>query len=327
MLDKALEDENSFYCREDTREWDVARSFCGLTYAPLEAIPLIKGSSPNAVLKRLQCNDITFSRFCFGVPTRVENFDPKAGNIIVVNTLRGNVRHPLTDQSYSDTRTGESYVVDSSRTDYWNIASGDDLQLNITIPHSLMEVISERWYGFIPDDDFWKKRIVFGGAGSAWLSLLDYTIQSVSASSKHDEVILKKANELLCIDLLHNWANGAGLGLESGARSAAPRYVRDAEKLMILQVKQNPTILDIAAQLGISARSLSSGFREFRGITPHSFMQARRLETLHKALIEAPPGETVSSIAKSLGYINMSAMATAYRKRFGLNPLQTLRRR
>ncbi|MBB2167278.1 AraC family transcriptional regulator [Gluconacetobacter aggeris] len=327
MFDNALEDKESLYRVEETREWEVARSFCGLTYAPLEAIPLIKGSKPNAVLKRLQCNDITFSRFCFGTPTRVEDFDPKAGNIIVVNTLRGNVRHPLTGQTHADTKAGESYVVDSSRTDYWNIASGDDLQLNLTIPHSLMEAISERWYGFIPGDDFWKRRIVFGGKSSAWLSLLNYTIQSVSTLSEPDELIARKANELLCIDLLHNWAKGAGLCLESGARSAAPHYVRDAEKLMTLQAKQNPTILDIAAQLSISARSLSAGFREFRGITPHSYMQAKRLEALHEALVEAAPGETVSSIARSFGYVNMSAMAVAYRKRFGRNPLHTLRRR
>lgn len=69
-----------------------------------------------------------------------------------------------------------------------------------------------------------------------------------------------------------------------------------------------PFVADIAAQLGISARSLSEGFRRFRGVTPHDYLTARRLDGLRKALEEAPPGQTVSSIAGARGYVNLTAM-------------------
>lgn len=93
------------------------------------------------------------------------------------------------------------------------------------------------------------------------------------------------------------------------------------------RAQEAPSIADIAALLGISARSLSGGFRRFRGITPHDYLTARRLDGLRKALEEAPAGETVSSVASMWGYVNLTAMAASYRQRFGESPYQTLRNR
>ena len=137
----------------------------------------------------------------------------------------------------------------------------------------------------------------------------------------------RRIEETLCLELLGSWAEQSGLNLETGARGAAPRYVREAERLMAEQVHEAPTVTDIATQLGISTRSLSEGFRRFRGITPHDYLTARRLDGLRKALQEAPPGETVSTIAAALGYVNLTAMTVSYRRRFGESPHQTLRSR
>jgi hypothetical protein len=137
-----------------SRDWADVNAFCNRVYMPLVTRPLVEGSDPNATLRTLSVGRIVLSRFCFGVPTKADEFDPSSGNIIVVNTIRGSVRHPLTDSASVDTRPGDSYVVDCSRTDYWNIADGNDLQFNLTIPHKLMEETAQRWYGFVPEDDF-----------------------------------------------------------------------------------------------------------------------------------------------------------------------------
>ncbi|MGI3165944.1 AraC family transcriptional regulator [Pseudooceanicola sp. 200-1SW] len=314
--------------RTFSADWRDVDSFCCETYMRMQIRPVDPRSRPDAILRRVQIGQITFSRFRFGVPTRTEEFDPASGNIIVVNTLRGRVRHPLGGDSQVETRPGESYVVDCSRTDYWNEADGQDLQFNLTIPHRLMEAAAERWYGFVPDDRLWTRRLVFGGAQSAWLALLDYATRSLDA--RHDAVssprIAAQIEETLTIELLQSWARGAGLDLETGARGAAPRYVREAERLMQEQAAQAPTITEIAAQLGISTRSLSSGFREFRGITPHSYLTALRLDALRAALEGAAPGQSVTAIAGAQGYINLGAMTRAYRARFGETPGQTLHR-
>ncbi len=313
----------------DSREWSAVNAFCNRTYMPLSTRPLTRGMDPNATMRMLKIGRITFSRFCFGTPTRADDFDPTSGNIIVVNTLRGTVRHPLLGNDAFDSRPGDSYVVDCSRTDYWNIADGHDLQLNLTIPHKLMEETAARWYGFVPGDDLWKKRLVFGVGHSAWLSLLDYATRSLDA--RHDAVpnplIERRIEETICLELLRNWADSAGMHLESGARSAAPYYVREAERLMTEHAAEALSILEIAERIGVSARSLSEGFKRFRGQTPHAYHTRQRLRSLRDALLCAEPGETVTSIARARGFINLGVLAAAYRKQFGESPAETLRNR
>ena len=313
----------------DSREWSAVNAFCNRTYMPLSTRPLTRGMDPDATMRMLKIGRITFSRFCFGTPTRADDFDPTSGNIIVVNTLRGTVRHPLSGNDAFDSRPGDSYVVDCSRTDYWNIADGNDLQLNLTIPHRIMEETAARWYGFVPGDDLWKKRLIFGVGHSAWLSLLEYATRSLSA--RHDAVsdplIERRIEETICLELLRSWSNNAGLNLETGARSAAPYYVREAERLMSEQAREAPTILDIAQMVGVTARSLSEGFRRFRGMTPHEFQSRQRLACLRQALLAAPPQETVTSIARAHGFVNLGALAASYRKHYGESPADTLRNR
>jgi AraC-like DNA-binding protein len=313
----------------NSREWSAVNDFCHRTYMPLSTHPLTRGMDPDATMRMLKIGRITFSRFCFGTPTRADDFDPSSGNIIVVNTLRGSVRHPLTEANSFDTRPGDSYVVDCSRTDYWNIADGHDLQLNLTIPHSLMEETAARWYGFVPGDDLWKKRLIFSAGHSAWLSLLDYATRSLDASHNRvvNPLIERRIEETICLELLRNWAECAELNLETGSRSAAPYYVREAEHLMSDHAVEAPSILEIAGKIGVTARTLSEGFRRFRGITPHDFLKRQRLLSLHDALLNAQPGETVSAIAASRGYVNFGALSASYRKQFGESPAETLRNR
>ena len=312
-----------------SREWAEVNAFCHRAYMPLATRPLVKGADPDSTLRMLRVGKIVLSRFCFGTATKADEFDPSSGNIIVVNTLRGSVRHPVKDGSSIDSKVGDSYVVDCSRTDYWNVADGHDLQFNLTIPHDLMEETAQRWYGFVPDDRLWKRRLVFGERQSAWLALLDYTTRSLDARANGiaDPLIEKRVEEMLCIELLRSWANSAELNLETGARAAAPRYVREAERLMAEQADHAVTVTEIAEKLGISTRSLLDGFRHFRGITPHDYLRAQRLDRLRKALNEAAAGETVSSIAAARGYVNLTAMANIYRQRFGESPAETLRNR
>lgn len=312
-----------------SREWAEVNAFCHRVYMPLATRPLVKGADPDSTLRTLKVGQVVFSRFCFGVPTRADDFDPNSGNIIVINTLKGGVRHPLGDTNSVDTKQGDSYVVDCSRTDYWNVADGQDLQLNLTIPHDLMEETAQRWYGFIPDDRLWKSRLLFGKEHSAWLALLDYATRSIDARNNRIEnpLIEKRIEETICLELLRNWAGNADMNLENGARGAAPRYVREAERLIMEQADMAPTIMDIAGQLQISARSLFDGFRRFRGVTPHEYLTACRLDRVHEALKSAVVGETLTSIAAAKGYVNLHAMAQSYQLRFGESPYQTLKNR
>ncbi|WP_417267468.1 helix-turn-helix transcriptional regulator [Celeribacter baekdonensis] len=307
-----------------SQDWDEVQDFCRTVYMPYRVQPRERLSKPNATMISAQTGQTTLTRFSYGTGIHLDRFDPDAGNILVLNTICGALNHHC-DTHPASTTAGESFVVDCSRTDYWLDANAEHMQLNLTIPHHLMESTAERWFGFVPDDALWTRRVKFGGPGSRWLSLLDYASRTLSADIPLPATgpLGRHLEETLCLELLMQWAKGAGLSLAHGARTAAPRYVRQAEEVLTAQARDAPTIGDVAHQVGVSARTLSEGFRRFRGVTPRAFLAARRLEGLRADLESAGPERTVADIANAWGYVNLGALAGVYRDQFGELPSHT----
>lgn len=309
-----------------SRDWDEVQEFCRNAYMPYRVRPGGRLLQPDATMLRAEVGRIIVTRFSYGVPIHLDEFDPGAGNILVLNTLRGTLRHKCDATGDAMTGRGQSFVVDCSRTDYW--LDGDDrhMQLNLTIPHQCMAEIAQRWFGFVPDDRLWTRRVAFGDPDSRWQALMEYMVRSIEASGQvaGGPGMARHLEEMICLDLLQIWAERANVSLRDGARAAAPRYVREAEEIMTGEAQEPPTIGEIAQRVGVSARTLSEGFQRFRGLSPREFLRDRRLDGLNAALLAAGPGQTVTSIGADWGYVNFGAMARAYRQRFNERPSQTL---
>jgi AraC-like DNA-binding protein len=103
--------------------------------------------------------------------------------------------------------------------------------------------------------------------------------------------------------------------------------VRQAVDLIENEAMGELTISDIAKQVGIGVRSLEIGFQREMHCTPRAFMLTRRMERAHQELEDADPrsGSTVTGIAMRWGFAHTGRFATAYRRRYGLAPSQTLR--
>lgn len=311
-----------------SRDWDEVEAFCRRVYMPYRVRPIERFSRPDATLISSQVGRVTLTRFSYGVPIHLDDFDPRAGNILVLNTLRGALRHKVGEARDAETGTGESFVVDCSRTDYWLDADREHMQLNLTIPHDVMADVAERWFGFAPDDSLWTRRVKFGGRSSRWMALLDYVSQTLTADLPlpPQGALGRHLEELICLDLLREWAAAAGVRLDHGGRAAAPHYVRRAEAIFETEAREGPTIGDVAARVGVSGRTLNESFQRFRGQSPREFLSHRRLAGFHDDLLAAPREMTVAQIAASWGYINFGALAGRYRARFGEKPSDTRRR-
>ncbi len=305
-------------------DWDEVQAFCETVYMPYKVRPLERFSKPDATMISATAGRVTMTRFSYGTGIFLDRFDPEAGNILVLNTLRGALNHQ-SDGAPVSTGAGESFVVDCSRTDYWLEGDPDHMQLNLTIPHQVMADTAERWFGFVPDDTLWTSRVKFGGPNTAWPSLLDYAARALTRTGTiaADAALARHIEEVLCVELLRHWAARAGVKLESGARAAAPGYVRRAEEIFEAEARDAPTVGDVAKRVGVSARTLSGGFQRFRGISPRDFLAARRLEGFRADLESAPAHMSVSEIAVDWGFSNLGALAGRYRDRFGELPSQT----
>lgn len=106
---------------------------------------------------------------------------------------------------------------------------------------------------------------------------------------------------------------------------AAPYYVKRAEAYIEAHFAEPLSLADIAAQAGVSARSLQNGFQNFRHMTPMAFLRRVRLEHAHRALLMADPAfSSVTDIAIDCGFSHMGEFSALYKRAFGVTPRDTL---
>jgi AraC-like DNA-binding protein len=109
--------------------------------------------------------------------------------------------------------------------------------------------------------------------------------------------------------------------------ACAPYYVRRAEDYVHAHWREPISIGDLADAANVSVRSLFSGFRRFRGLTPMSYVKALRLDLAHGELVCANPAEkSVTDIALACGFAHMSKFARDFQGRFGERPSAVLGR-
>lgn len=108
---------------------------------------------------------------------------------------------------------------------------------------------------------------------------------------------------------------------DSGSRAdqadLARRYIED-------HLAESLKVEDIAGAAGVGVRTLQRCFREIFGLTPLSYIKARRLDRVRRGL-RAPSRETqVSAVAMSHGLTHMGRFSQEYRQMYGELPRETL---
>ncbi len=314
-----------YHNRTHSRDWDEIRDFCDKVYMPYHVEPLGRSSRPDANMYSAQVGSVTVTRFRYGVPVALSSFNQDAGKVIVLTTLKGGLRHGVDRRNWAHTAEGESFVVDCSKTDYWLDADGGHLQLNLTISHKTLAETALRWYGVAPDDRLWMRKLKFGGPGSAWAASLDYMLKTIAEipGDLKESRVAAHLEQMVCVELLRNWAGHARYELGPGPRWAAPHYVRRAESYIEAYASSVPTLTEIAKAVGVSVRTLSAAFRRFRNTTTHAFLREQRLQGVRRDLLASRGQRTVSDVAADWGYANFSIFARAYKKRFGELPSHT----
>ncbi|MGG7518131.1 AraC family transcriptional regulator [Allorhizobium undicola] len=108
--------------------------------------------------------------------------------------------------------------------------------------------------------------------------------------------------------------------------SAEPKQVRRALDFMQAHLDRPISVEDIAAASGVGVRALQQAFKDFKSTTPMACLQDMRMAAVRRELLEARPGESVSSISARWGFTHAGRFAIEYRRRFGQSPSDTLRR-
>jgi len=310
-------------------DWDQVQHWCQQVYMPYRTAPAGRFSHPDSVLDAIRIGHLTLSRFSYGVPVHLTEFSPDAGTGMVLTTLRGALRHWSGGRTYSDTGVGEAFLVDNTRSPYWLDADPDHLQVNLTFRHDAMAALHERWFGQPADERMWSRPFRFGGAQSSWISLLSYVCRCIIEMPKAVETgpMGRHLEEMVSLHLLTLWREQLDHPQAPTVHRIAPRHVLAAEQHMREHGREAPTLSELARIAGVSVRSLSAAFREYRHCTPMQALREVRLNGIRAELLTAPQGTPVRAVAEAWGYVNLGLFAASYHRRFGELPSATLAQR
>ncbi|OEY91822.1 hypothetical protein BJI46_06350 [Acinetobacter qingfengensis] len=312
-----------------SQDWDEIKAWTDQVYMPYNVILLGKSPDPVSSMHSIKVGHMIVTRFKYGVPVHLNKWDQQAGNIILLTTLQGQGHHAVNAAHWHTTEVGESFLVDCSQTDDYAVSfHPDHLQLNLTIPHRCMTELMLANFGHHAPVKLWQFKTSFGGVHSSWLMLLQYLSKSIG---EIPEIQLQaRAGEhlqqMVCLHILNEWAARAQINLQQ-QEYIAPKYIDRAEQYMRDSICYSPTIAEIAKAVGVSIRTLSSGFKKYRQITPAQFMRDIRLAMVRQELLRASSGQTVAAIAYACGYINLGDFSRQYRLKYGERPSQTLQKK
>ncbi|MEM6453107.1 MAG: AraC family transcriptional regulator [Cyanobacteria bacterium P01_D01_bin.105] len=94
--------------------------------------------------------------------------------------------------------------------------------------------------------------------------------------------------------------------------------IHHAKAILIDSLDNPPTLGELARQVSLNDYKLKVGFRQVFGTTVFGYLHQHRMEVARQLL--AAQRMNVKEVARTVGYASQSRFATAFRKRFDINP-------
>ncbi|MEM1254637.1 MAG: AraC family transcriptional regulator [Cyanobacteria bacterium P01_H01_bin.21] len=92
-------------------------------------------------------------------------------------------------------------------------------------------------------------------------------------------------------------------------------YARD---ILLAQVANPPTLLELSRRVGLNDRKLKQGFRQVFGTTAFGYLRNYRMQQAQQLLLR--PNSTIAGVAQAVGYSNPEAFSVAFRRTFAISP-------
>ncbi|HEY9691160.1 MAG TPA: AraC family transcriptional regulator [Oculatellaceae cyanobacterium] len=101
-------------------------------------------------------------------------------------------------------------------------------------------------------------------------------------------------------------------------RSTDIDRIHQAKDILLQEIDNPPSLMTLARQVGVNDCTLKRGFRQVFGTTVFGYLYNYRMEKARSLLLENQ--HSIMAIAQTVGYTNLSAFSTAFRKKYGLSP-------
>ena len=102
------------------------------------------------------------------------------------------------------------------------------------------------------------------------------------------------------------------------------KIFRDVEAALSEYIAQPVYSGDLAAQIGVSVRTMDDAVQRYRGMSLHRYLRLRRLWLVRKQLLAGT--HSVKACALAFGFWHLSDFSRGYRAQFGESPSETVAR-
>lgn len=106
-----------------------------------------------------------------------------------------------------------------------------------------------------------------------------------------------------------------------------PRHVKAAVDFMNANLHRSLTVSEIASFVGVSVRSLQTGFQCHYHTTPLRYLRQIRLNAVHAELSSSENRLSIGEVAMKWGFTHLGRFSAEYRATYGHLPSETVRKR
>lgn len=302
---------------------DEARNWLDVAYGSSLGLSTRMGAVRH---RRTESDGVAVDHLTIDAPITFDA-DPIPG-LVVVDVLRGQIEYSRAGH------TDAAVEGDSVLASGWGMpfaGRGNGYEVNNT--RLSLPVLDAAIRDIDPDrsaDDLTFHRFVpvSAAAGARWRVTLQEYRESIG--THENEVARGSATRLLAHALLHTFPNNVvgearRLDLGRDRRDASQSAVRRAQSFIEGRAGDDLSVAVIAQAAGVSPRALQYAFQQHLGCTPLAYLRRVRLDLVRRSLRDGSV-TSVADAAVRLGFFNPGRFAADYRREFGENPRDTLRR-
>ncbi|UWP85238.1 AraC family transcriptional regulator [Dactylosporangium fulvum] len=281
----------------------------------------------NARLHAVRLPHIVALYLAYGCEVR-SSYDHTATSVWIQMPVSGSLRMQVSDTEFVCT-TGQASVTSASGRvamtwshDCATLAFRIERRALEDELESLIDGPVEQPLRFEPVMDLASERV------RSWFAIATSFTEELNAGSgllEHPRVVTH-AERLLLRGLLLSQPHSYSALLRDELPESTPWHVRAAVRLLEDRPEHSYTAVSLARDVGVGARALQDGFRQYVHASPMQFLRGARLNRVRADLLATTPATTtVADIAHRWGFAHLGRFAQYYRARYGESPSDTLR--
>ena len=127
-----------------------------------------------------------------------------------------------------------------------------------------------------------------------------------------------KVHELMGLQLLSVLRDRGHVPTSTRLKASTVACIHHAREVLLADLEQPPTLLELAQQVGVSHSTLQRGFQELFGTTVLGYITQQRMIQAERSLRDGKL--TVAEVASQVGYAHFGHFAEVFKQQFGITP-------